>query len=462
MTAPLPLPELPPPSLETISRRSRDSFIFYGVTVLLFFTVLAFGGRDAWSLFILQASAATLAALWIIFTQPSNLIGVLSSPLFRPMLAFGAILCIQLLPRASAYWHATYWQSLLFVSYGIICFLIAQTLKSNRQLRIIAKALTIFGTSVALFAVIQNLSSPHKLYWVLTPRFGGWIYGPYVNHNHYAGLMEMLFPIPLVFALSRFAHRRERLLAASASAFMAATIFLSGSRGGMIACCVQLTVFILFVCKENRNRTVALFLGAFLLAMLGVIAWTGGHEVTARISTLDADTQSDLATNVRLQIDRDILRMVRERPVLGWGQGTFADVYPRFRSFYTDFEVNAAHNDFLQVLAETGVAGFAVMVWFLVIAIRSAMRKTGKWSSNTNGAVSVAALVGISGILVHSLVDFNMQIPANAALFYSLCTVAAMEPRFRTHHRGHYKIALNYEAQTVSESNSAFHVAASE
>jgi O-antigen ligase len=234
---------------------------------------------------------------------------------------------------------------------------------------------------------------------------------------------------------------------------MAATIFLSGSRGGMIACFAQLTVFILFICRENRNRRVALFLGAFLLAMLGVIAWTGGHEVTARISTLDADTRSDLATNVRLQIDRDVLKMVRERPVLGWGQGTFADVYPRFRSFYTDFEVNAAHNDFLQVLAETGIAGFAVMVWFLVITIRLGVHKTGKWSSNTNGAVSVAALVGISGIMVHSLVDFNMQIPANAALFYSLCTVAAMEPRFRTHHRGERKMVLNCERQPVPETS---------
>jgi hypothetical protein len=54
-----------------------------------------------------------------------------------------------------------------------------------------------------------------------------------------------------------------------------------------------------------------------------------------------------------------------------------------------------------------------------------------------NGAVAVAAILGISGILVHSLVDFNMQIPANAALLYSLCTIAAMEPRFRSHRRTH-------------------------
>jgi putative inorganic carbon (HCO3(-)) transporter len=99
--------------------------------------------------------------------------------------------------------------------------------------------------------------------------------------------------------------------------------------------------------------------------------------------------------------------------------------------------VNAAHNDFLQVLAETGIAGFGIMVWFLVRVLRQALHKSHKWPSNLNGAVSVAAILGISGILVHSLVDFNMQVPANAGLFYSLCTVAAMEPRFRTHRRLH-------------------------
>ena len=121
--------------------------------------------------------------------------------------------------------------------------------------------------------------------------------------------------------------------------------------------------------------------------------------------------------------------------MLGWGQGTFADVYPRFRSFYSDSLVNAAHNDFLQVLAETGLIGFGIMIWFLAITLRNAVRKSSKWTSNLNGAVSLVAILGICGILVHSLVDFNMQIPANAALFYSLCTVAAMEPRFKTHRR---------------------------
>ena len=441
MTAPLTLPELPlGPIAPDSARSSRSSRILFSVAGLLMFCPLAFGTVDAWGLFILQATSTVLLVDWALDQIRSSRVSILWSPLFPPMVAFAGLMCIQLLAGVSAYWHATFSQLLLYVSYGILCFLLVQTFARSREVRTLGTSLAIYGSAVALFAVLQNLSAPTKLYWLRTPRFGGWIYGPYVNHNHYAGLMEMLIPVPLVFAFSRFGNQRERWIAASAAAFMAATIFLSGSRGGMIAFTVEIAIFLALVFRERQKQNIGILLGAFLLISLAMIAWTGGHEVKARIATLAADKHSDLAADIRLRIDRDILRMVRQRPALGWGQGTFADVYPRFRSFYMDSVVNHAHNDFLQVMAETGIIGIGIMIWFLVVTLRHALRKSSKWTSNLNGAVSVVAILGISGILVHSLVDFNMQVPANAALFYSLCTVAAMEPRFKTHRRIHRRV----------------------
>jgi len=64
------------------------------------------------------------------------------------------------------------------------------------------------------------------------PRSGGWIYGPYVNHNHYAGLMEMLVPIPLIVSLTRLAPPKVRAVACrNRGGDGGETIFLSGSRG---------------------------------------------------------------------------------------------------------------------------------------------------------------------------------------------------------------------------------------
>jgi O-antigen ligase len=435
------------PAMESTAARpvpaTHDNQILYCLTALLMVCVLGFGGRERWPLFILQAGAAVLFAVWGLDQLRSTRVNIRWNPLFAPMMAFSALLFIQLLPGISAYWHATYIESLKFGAYGVVCFLLVQTLTHNRQVRKIAGALTIFGTGVALFAVLQNLGSPGKLYWLQASRFGGQVYGPYVNHNHYAGLMEMLVPVPLVFAFTRFAHRRERWMAASAAAFMGATIFLSGSRGGMIAFAAEIAMFVFFVFRERQQKNIAVLLSGFLIILLGLIAWTGGHEVKERVATF-SNQQSELSNDIRLRIDRDILAMVRERPLLGWGQGTFAEVYPQFRSFYTDYLINAAHNDYLQVLAETGVVGFAIVIWFLAATVRAALRKIQKWTSNLNGAVSLAAILGITGVLVHSFVDFNLQIPANALLFYSLCTLAAVEPRFSTHRREHRKLEAEF------------------
>jgi O-antigen ligase len=395
---------------------------------------LAFGAVEPWAVFIIESAAVTLLTTWAIKQVRSGHISVTHNPTFWPMCAFAALATIQWV-GVSSYRHATYSNLTLYAAFGIVCFLFAQTLNRTTHIRTLATVFPVYGSGIAMFAVLQSLSSAGKLYWMRTPRFGGWIYGPYVNHNHYAGLMEMLIPIPLVFTFSRYARGRRRWLAAAAAAFMGATIFLSGSRGGMAAFAFQMALFVWLLLRERTHNRVPLLLGAFLLMALASVAFIGGSEVSARLATIGRLKHADLSGDIRYKIYADGLRMFSRRPILGYGLGTFATVYPEFRSFYTNEFVNAAHNDYLQVLTETGAVGFAITIWFLVAAIRPAVRKLRNWPSDVNGAVALAALLGIAGILVHSFVDFNLQIPANAMLFYVLCTVAAMEPRFRNHMR---------------------------
>jgi O-antigen ligase len=117
--------------------------------------------------------------------------------------------------------------------------------------------------------------------------------------------------------------------------------------------------------------------------------------------------------------------------------GVFGEIYPQFSSFSSNLPVGMAHNDYLQFLAETGALGFAIFLWFLLMLFGSALTGLKRWPPDTNTAATLAATLGISGILVHSFVDFNLQIPANAALFYVLCVVAARKPGFETRHRSH-------------------------
>ena len=260
------------------------------------------------------------------------------------------------------------------------------------------------------------------------PRLGGWIYGPYVNHHHYAGLMEMLVPIPLVLSLTSLAEQNERIAAGISAAVMTGTVFLSGSRGGILAVLVEFAVLGFIVVRQKRALRLAVGLGAFAIVLVSLLTWLGGHELTERVSSIPGETRREISGGMRLTIDRDAVRMVRQKPVFGWGLGTFPVVYPEFRSFYTNFFVNEAHNDYLQLLVEMGVLGFSVMLWFLIVLYRTALSKIGKWTSDLGSAVTLACTLGFTGILVHSIVDFNLQIPANAAWFYVLCTIAAAPP----------------------------------
>lgn len=136
----------------------------------------------------------------------------------------------------------------------------------------------------------------------------------------------------------------------------------------------------------------------------------------------------DLSPGIRPQITKDSLRMFLKRPILGWGLGTFPTVYPRYRSFYTNLFVNEAHNDYAQLLAEMGLLGFTLAVCFLAGMYHRGLSASRRWQNHWDGTVSLAALIGCTGILLHSFVDFNLQIPANAAMFYVLCALAASEP----------------------------------
>jgi len=390
---------------------------------------LAFGAVEPWSIFALEACAVLLLAAWACRQWINRELNVSDNVLYRPMAAFFALAVVQWLTGTTAYRHVTYSHLLLYAAYGMLAFVVTQTLRRSSQFELMAKLFTAYGAVVAAFAVLQGLAPNGKLYWIWPLEQGGSPYGPYVNHNHYAGLMEMLTPFPLVLAATHFTSGNRKLAVAGIAALMAASIFLSGSRGGMAAFVAQMVVLgVLLVRKRQGSWKQPLMLGAFLALVIVFLVWLGGNELTRRLASIHSGAREEISGGVRLTIDRDCLRMLVKRPFLGWGLGAFPIVYPEFRSFYTTFFVNQAHNDYLQLLVETGLAGFSIAVWFLVLVFRQAARKLGNWTETASGALTVAALLGCVGILVHSFLDFNLQIPANAALFYVLCAIAASGP----------------------------------
>jgi len=393
-----------------------------GICLLLAFEPLAFGGVEAWAVFILEAGAALLLILWAAWGIAAQRLEVTPNALFAPMLLFAALLAVQLVFRRSAYWYATWQKTMLWAAYGILFFLITQAFRRTVWLRRMGVFFAVFGALVAVFAIAQQFAGNGKIYWVVPIQNGGWIYGPYVYHSSYAGLMEMLVPFPLVFAMASFYQKPVRVLFGFAALIMGSTIFLSQSLGGIVAFMAELVVLAILVLRGGQPRRQLLLLGLLVVLLAAWLVALQPAGLGSRLARLQ-DPLGHAGAADRMVIVKDSLKMIRQRPLLGWGFGNFPVVYPAFRSFYSNQVVNAAHNDFIELIAETGLLGCLLMVGFLATLYRTGMRRIEPWRRDPRSGIALAALIGCTGLLVHGLSDFNLQIPANAALFFALAAL---------------------------------------
>jgi O-antigen ligase len=402
--------------------------LFVALCAVLMFGPLAFGVVHEWSTALFEAGAAVALLIWMASQLAARDVKIRWNPLFAPMLAFFGLVLLQLAFHGSVYLYDSLSELWLYIAYGILAFVTAQLLRPEDSFAFIlrfAKTMAVFGAVYATFAVLQGFTSEGRIYWRIKPQAGS-LYGTYINHNHYAGLIELLLPFALVLAFSGFIRGGKRILLVFAATLMAASVFLCQSRGGMFAVLVEIVFLAIFWFRQfSPKKSAALFV-AFALATALFLAWIAPQQLGTRIT--------DIRDPARLLIHRDSIRMFAAHPFLGSGFGTFATAFPHYRVFYDGFLINHAHDDYLELLLETGLAGLAIGVWFIVVLYRGGLRNLRQKRLSQPALMSAAALAGCTGLLAHSFTDFNLHIPANAALFYVL-DIIAIAPLARSRHK---------------------------
>jgi O-antigen ligase len=393
--------------------RVLDATLEIGLLALLIAAVMSFGAVQSWGVFGVRAGAVLLFFLW---TARQIISGELEFPsAFLPLVLFGLWVAVQWILAITVYRYQTGQDWLTYASYFLLMLPAATIAANSERLRRFLTALAVFGALLAIFAMIQDVSGTKAIYWTFQPSsIAAQIYGPFVNRNHYAGLMEILAPLPFLLCLSQRPERRLPLL--GAGVLMALSVFLCRSRGGMAALGAEL-VFIAVFLSRIRHRAKSFSAIGVIAAVLAVlIVWVGSDPVVHRLT--------DMKDANRVSIFKDTLHMWWSRPIIGYGSGTFGLVYPRYQSFVVDSVINHAHNDYLELLSETGLIGTGIMLWFLALVYRNTSRRLRPGSRSWDSAGLIAVLAGITGLLVHSLVDFNFHIPSNAALFLVMCAIA--------------------------------------
>jgi O-antigen ligase len=434
-----------------------------GVICAVCGAVLAFGGTAPSFFAVTQMIILGLAAVFL-FSGPFSRVTSIHFPVASPLLLVALVLAqicplpVSLAPlfgrarddlpgathfTVSMAHYQTVSHLLLLVTYLTAFFLTLVLCRNHNAKKRLVFALVSLGVFEALYGLIQYLTGWQQIFTYVKKYYLDDATGTYINRNHFAGFLGMILPFAVVLAL-----RSAGLLLKNTSGetgrlrktvsgtelpslvfwlFVAILLFgalaFSRSRMGVISALVSLVaILVLAGTSSLRPRTRAAVAALFFLGVLGLVVWIGRDPVMSRFETLGQEY--NLGGQNRISIWRDTLGLIRHHPLLGTGLGSFSVVYPSVQTTFLTFLVEHAHCDYLEVATELGLPGGILVFGSIFWILARGARLYRKAEENFDKAVSLGCIGSIAAILVHSLADFNLYIPANALVFTIILAMA--------------------------------------
>lgn len=325
---------------------------------------------------------------------------------------------------------ATAWATAQATAYLILFFLVLVLAHDTQRFKTLALTFLTVAACNATYGLLVAFEGADSALRI-TPYLGhSMVSGTYVNRNHFAGLMILILPLGMALlriqadtemrAASWRGHWADALhfsLDAGGRLLLLCLLIMLGlifsnSRGGLLALGLAF-IFLAIRLRRHHITNVALpwIAGGIFLSLL--LLWLGDGGLSERFS------QQGFTDSQRPLLWANALSYSREFWLTGSGAGTFAEVFPAYKSAALGTALfEHAHNDYLETLAESGLIGTLLLLGFLVSALRVILRPNRRHL--TVYYLALGSLAGITALLIHGFVDFNLRIPANAAYFYLL------------------------------------------
>ena len=396
-----------------------------GICALIAFAVLSFGGVKPWSVAVLEIGAAILFVVWGVLAIRRRHVEIHWNWLYLPLIGLGALAILQYAFGLSVYPYLTKIELLRWGAYVLLFFLALESFRTEKHVKQFVWFLVVFGFLVSLFGIIQHFTFNGKLYWSLAIPSGGTAFGPFVDPDHFAGFVELIAPLGLALLFFRSRRREQVLLLLLFTIVPIGALILSASRGGIIGLVLEIAL-LAFLSRAHRiGRKQVLGAAAIALVAGTFIVWLGVSRAIERFEQL---THGGITRDLRVSMYHDTWRIFVDHPWVGTGLGTLIDVYPRYASFFNGLTVDHAHNDYLELVADTGVLGGICGVSFIILLFWRGFANLQFAGRAALRAVTAGCLTACAGLLVHGLVDFNLHIPSNALIFLLLASTASTDP----------------------------------
>ena len=451
------------------ARPSVNRLLFACYLALIVWAPIPLGSNRPWGWAILELWVFALAIWWLLDFARGRVQRSVALKAARP-----ALLCLglwlgyvwlQLLPLPlpllevlspeAARWHAaSAWPAssrfapLTLDQYGtrdgalksaayVAFFMLSLALLDRRE-RISAAAYTlvISGFAQAMYGGLVSLSTP-----------GASATGSFANRDHYAAYLVMCLSVGLGLLISNLTGEvsrswkqffrntigwilSRRMMLRLALVVMVVALVLTHSRMGNTSFFVSMLIagaIGLFLAKRASKSIAVLIASLIIIDIFIVGAYFGVQRVLDRIEKTTMETEN------RDEIAIDALRMWKDYPVFGSGLGSFHVVFPRYPKQDLGALYTHAHNDYLQFACETGFVGIALLGTLVFMSFLAALRAQIARRDPLMRAISLGAMMAIIALGLHSSVDFNLQIPANALTFMLLLALAWISLYHRYH-----------------------------
>ena len=459
-----------------------DKIIKLLLIVLILFTPLAFGSMEIWAFSLMELGILLIVILWAIQTgivrlraseksfnsaiyHPQSTLPVVLLALFLLLILFQMISlpsgilkilspktfalrsALSLEPSASSF-PLSFFPFLTQIEFfkwltlvGLFIFLLGwkPLEQGNRTAKQLITVVMIVGVLESLYGMFEFFSGHRHILNVAAETMVSSVTGTFINRNYFAGYLLMVIPLSVGFLFSREAARTGRyrgwrhwlssldgktLLIGFGVLVMILGLIFTASRMGILSLLLSFSLISFLFRNPEKGRwfskTAVLIFG---LALLWA-AWIGLDAVISRFFSVSEGFEG------RWKIWANTFQIFKDFPIFGSGLGTFFQVFPLYRSFHVIGLVTHSENDFLQLLSEVGILGtglLAALFFFLVWKVFSGIRAL------THGEpvryIALGGLVGILALMFHSLVERNIQVPANAFLYtFVFALVLRMAP----------------------------------
>jgi O-antigen ligase len=406
---------------------------------ILVFAPLAMGAVDAWAFLVVQGMTIAVMLAWALRIWINPKPKLLWPPLCWVVLAFAIYAVARYLTADIEY--VARQEMIQVVMYAFLFFAIVNNLYRQEFSQAVSFTLIFLAMGISGYAVFQFMTHTNHVWNYISP-YPGRGTGTYISPNNLAGFLEMLLPLALAYILAGRITPVMRILLGYSALVIAAGLAVTFSRGGWAACALGLLVLLGILLFQRQHQLPAFLLLVFLIGGGAIFVTKYLSKTATYVERMDETTKNGhVELNLRGDLWLAAAQMWRDNFWWGAGPAHYNYRFPAYRSERIQLQPDRAHNDYLNLLADWGTAGgiitlagvgiFAAGLWQTRRHVRR-VEKEFKSANSNRFAFFLGALAGLVALAAHSVVDFNLHIPANAILGVTLLALLTSNLRFAT------------------------------